>query len=63
MDPGELNPKLFDYQRALVEWSLRKGRAADFVDTGLGKTAMQLEALKHLAKRRLRHRKPKKEKK
>ena len=42
VDPGELNPKLFDFQKSLVEWSLRKGRAADFVDTGLGKTAMQL---------------------
>jgi hypothetical protein len=33
---------LFDFQRALVEWALRKGRAALFVDTGLGKTIMQL---------------------
>jgi hypothetical protein len=33
---------LFDFQRALVEWAVQKGRAALFVDTGLGKTAMQL---------------------
>lgn len=33
---------LFDFQRALVEWSLEKGRAAIFADCGLGKTAMQL---------------------
>jgi hypothetical protein len=33
---------LFDFQRAIVEWALRKGRAALFVDTGLGKTIMQL---------------------
>lgn len=33
---------LFDFQKALVEWSLRKGRAAIFADCGLGKTAMQL---------------------
>lgn len=33
---------LFDFQRALVEWSLRKGRAAIFADCGLGKTPMQL---------------------
>ena len=33
---------LFDFQRSLVDWSLRKGRAALFVDTGMGKTAMQL---------------------
>lgn len=33
---------LFDFQRALVEWAIRKGRAALYADTGLGKTAMQL---------------------
>ena len=33
---------LFDFQRALVEWAVRKGRAAIFADCGLGKTPMQL---------------------
>jgi hypothetical protein len=33
---------LFDFQTALVEWSLRKGRAAIFADCGLGKSPMQL---------------------
>jgi hypothetical protein len=33
---------LFDFQRALVEWSVLKGRAALFADCGLGKTPMQL---------------------
>jgi len=33
---------LFDFQRALVNWALRKGRAAIFADCGLGKTPMQL---------------------
>jgi hypothetical protein len=33
---------LFDFQRTLVEWALRKGRAAIFADCGLGKTPMQL---------------------
>jgi hypothetical protein len=33
---------LFDFQQSLVEWALRKGRAAIFADCGLGKTAMQL---------------------
>lgn len=28
---------LFDFQRFLVEWALRKGRAALYADTGLGK--------------------------
>lgn len=33
---------LFDYQEALVRWALRRGRAAIFADTGLGKTRMQI---------------------
>ena len=33
---------LFDFQRSLVDWSVRKGRAALFADCGLGKTPMQL---------------------
>lgn len=33
---------LFDFQAALVEWAIRKGRAAIFADCGLGKTPMQL---------------------
>lgn len=33
---------LFDFQKALVDWALRKGRGAMFADCGLGKTPMQL---------------------
>ena len=33
---------LYDFQHALVEWSVRKGKAAIFADCGLGKTPMQL---------------------
>lgn len=33
---------LFDFQRELTEWSVRKGRSAIFADCGLGKTPMQL---------------------
>lgn len=33
---------LFDFQKALVDWAIRKGRAAIFADCGLGKTPMQL---------------------
>lgn len=40
--PGELNTNLFDFQRAIVAWAVRRGRAAIFADTGLGKTLMQL---------------------
>ncbi len=32
---------LFPFQRAIVKWALKRGRAAIFADTGLGKTFMQ----------------------
>lgn len=38
----ELNPYLFDFQKDIVRWALRKGKAALFEDTGLGKTIQQL---------------------
>jgi len=34
--------ELFDFQRILVNWSLRRGRSAIFADTGLGKMRMEL---------------------
>lgn len=44
----------FDFQRALIDWSCDKGRAALFCDCGMGKTLMQLtfaeNALRHTAK-------------
>ena len=40
--PSFLPDFLFDFQKALVEWSVLKGRAAIFADCGLGKTPMQL---------------------
>lgn len=43
VDPADIHPSLFAFQRDLVRWSVRKGRAALFADTGLGKTRMQLE--------------------
>lgn len=42
-EPGEVNPMLFPFQRDIVRWAVRKGRAAIFADTGLGKSFMQLE--------------------
>lgn len=32
---------LFPFQEAIVRWALKRGRAAVFADTGLGKTAIQ----------------------
>ena len=40
--PVKMPGWLFDFQGALVEWALRKGRAAVFADCGLGKTAIEL---------------------
>lgn len=34
---------LHEWQRRIVSWAVRKGRAAVWADTGLGKTMMQLE--------------------
>jgi hypothetical protein len=42
VDPVWLPDYLHGFQRALVEWSVRKGRAGIFADCGLGKTPMQL---------------------
>lgn len=36
-------PELFEFQRDVVLWALRKGRACIFADCGLGKTIMQLD--------------------
>ena len=41
-DPVWIPDFLFDFQRHLVEWAVRKGRAAIFADCGMGKTPMQL---------------------
>jgi hypothetical protein len=40
--PDGLPDFLFPFQHDLVDWALRKGRAALFADCGLGKTPMQL---------------------
>lgn len=42
IEPGELPDFLFPFQRELVAWALRKGRAALFCDTGTGKGPMAL---------------------
>lgn len=45
---------LFPFQRVIVRWALRRGRAAVFAATGLGKTRMQLtwasEVARHTGK-------------
>lgn len=41
-DPLWMPDFLFDFQRVLVEWALKKGRSAIFADCGMGKTPIQL---------------------
>jgi len=42
---------LFDFQREMVEWAVRKGRAAIFADCGLGKTPMGLTWASNVARK------------
>jgi len=41
-DPVWMPSFLFDFQSQMVEWAVKKGRAAIFADCGLGKTSMGL---------------------
>ncbi len=41
-EPTTIPDFLFPFQRKLVEWSVRKGRAGIFADCGMGKTLMEL---------------------
>lgn len=41
-EPLFLPDCMFDFQKFLAGWTIRKGRCAEFADCGLGKTLMQL---------------------
>lgn len=41
-EPTFIQDCAFDFQKHLIEWSVRMGRCAIFADCGLGKTLMQL---------------------
>ena len=42
---------LYDFQKYLIEWSVKKGRSAIFADCGLGKTPMQLVWAENIVRR------------
>ena len=42
VDRNSLNSNMFEFQKDIVRWALKKGRAAIFAECGLGKTLMQL---------------------
>lgn len=44
----DVDPRLFDFQRHITAWAVRRGRAAIWADTGLGKTRMQTAWLTHV---------------
>lgn len=43
IEPVEPHSMLFPFQRDIVKWSLRRGRACVWADCGLGKTFIQIE--------------------
>jgi hypothetical protein len=42
-EPDRLSARLFDFQRDITRWAVKRGRAALLEDCGLGKTPQQLE--------------------
>jgi DNA modification methylase len=47
----DLPDNLFSFQKAIVKWAIKKGRAAIFADTGLGKTMMQVAWADYISKK------------
>lgn len=43
VERSDINDMLFPFQKDIVSWALRKGKAAVFSDCGTGKSAIQLE--------------------
>jgi hypothetical protein len=50
-DPVYMPDQAFEFQRDLIKWSVRKGRAALFADCGMGKTLMQLAWAENVARK------------
>ena len=43
VDRDDLNNNMFEFQKDIIKWALKKGRACVFSDCGTGKSIMQLE--------------------
>lgn len=50
-EPVDLNDQLYPFQRDIVTWACRRGKAAVFADCGMGKTPMQLAWAEQVADR------------
>jgi DNA modification methylase len=48
-EPKTIHAPLFDWQKSVVRWAIRNGRAALFEECGLGKTLQQLEWARQVA--------------
>lgn len=49
VEPKYIPDAMFDYQRHVTEYAIRKGRCAVFLDTGLGKTLIELTVAQNYA--------------
>lgn len=49
--PIWLPDRLFDFQKHVTEWGLKKGRGAIYLDTGLGKTVIQLVIAENIVRK------------
>ena len=47
INPNYIPDKMFDFQKHISEYAIKKGRCAVFLDTGLGKTIIQLTVAKN----------------
>lgn len=47
IDPNFIPNEMFDYQKYVSDYSIKKGRCAVFLDTGLGKTFIELTIAKN----------------
>ena len=48
-DKLEYNRKMFPFQKDIVKWALKRGRACIWSGCGTGKTIMELEWAKHVS--------------
>lgn len=49
VSPSDLNPALFNWQRDICRWALKRGKAAIWADCGLGKSLQQLVWAEHVS--------------
>lgn len=47
INPEWISDQMFDYQKYVTEYAIKKGRCAVFLDTGLGKTFIELDIAKN----------------